>query len=393
MKHINITNFEGSITDWTKLNYIAGGMEDDVASLANQTGNKLSKDENGDWQIKDSNGDVIWPTPEPPTPTVLNVSWDSAPDTKIYSVNTGTDLYEITDDLSTFTAYTNWPITDGETTLTKTFPKDFGSGGSTSRDPDDIWSDGENMYACASINDVNTCIQLDFTNKTAEVVNPDLFGNNRYHWWDGEKMWMGRKYFDSTTNTYVLPEWTIDSGSVPTSYLIYSDAIRGLTPNGTSIGVHSSKEYLIDYKNYTIKYKSGSVIKEALNVWFDGTHYRYDDGTGVSKILGVNANNQLVILDSVTWTYDEGLNSGTATFFGHNIFKYNGKFYIGNQKVASGYNNYKTILELDVVNNKILAPTSAREGEYFKKSQTASFYDKYGRLGTDCHFYPRLNHE
>ncbi len=68
MKHINITNFEGSITDWTKLNYIAGGMEDDVASLANQTGNKLSKDDNGDWQIKDSNGDVIWPTPEPPTP-------------------------------------------------------------------------------------------------------------------------------------------------------------------------------------------------------------------------------------------------------------------------------------------------------------------------------------
>lgn len=68
MKHINITNFEGSITDWTELNYIIGGMEDDVANLANQTGNKLSKDENGDWQIKDSNGDVIWPTPEPPIP-------------------------------------------------------------------------------------------------------------------------------------------------------------------------------------------------------------------------------------------------------------------------------------------------------------------------------------
>lgn len=203
MKHINITNFEGSITDWTKLNYIAGGMEDDVASLANQTGNKLSKDENGDWQIKDSNGDVIWPTP--PTPPTLNVSWDSAPDTKIYSVNSGTDLYEITDDLSTFTAYTNWPITDGETTLTKTFPKDFGQGGSTTLDPNDIWSDGANMYASALINDVNTCIQLDFTNKTANSVTPDLWGNNRYHWWDGEKMWIGKKYFDSTNNTYVLP--------------------------------------------------------------------------------------------------------------------------------------------------------------------------------------------
>lgn len=73
MKHINITNFEGSITDWTKLNYIAGGIEDDVASLANQTGNKLSKDENGDWQIKDSNGDVIWPTPPtPPGPPAVD---------------------------------------------------------------------------------------------------------------------------------------------------------------------------------------------------------------------------------------------------------------------------------------------------------------------------------
>ena len=128
-------------------------------------------------------------------------------------------------------------------------------------------------------------------------------------------------------------------------------------------------------------------------MWFDGTNYRYDDGTGVSKILVVNANNQLVELDSVTLTYDEGLASGTAQFYGHNVFKYNGKFYIGNSKVTSGYTDYKTICELDVVNNKILAPTSAREGTYFTRSQASSFYDKYGRLGTDCHFYPRMNHE
>lgn len=203
MKHINITNFEGSITDWTKLNYIAGGMEDDVASLANQTGNKLSKDENGDWQIKDSNGDVIWPTP--PTPPTLNVSWDSAPDTKIYSTNNANDMYEITDDLSTFTAYTNWPVTV-QAPPSYLFPRDFGGSGSTTLDPSDIWSDGINTYACGIPDDyTNTCIQLDFINKTAEVVTPDLFGDNRYHWWDGEKMWIGRKYFDSTTNAYVAP--------------------------------------------------------------------------------------------------------------------------------------------------------------------------------------------
>ena len=93
MKHINITNFEGSITDWTKLNYIAGGMEDDVASLANQTGNKLSKDENGDWQIKDSNGDVIWPTPEPPTPSVFEYKFEDI--TQVQEITDSTNYTQI----------------------------------------------------------------------------------------------------------------------------------------------------------------------------------------------------------------------------------------------------------------------------------------------------------
>jgi len=35
MKHINLTNWRGSITDWTKLNYIYGGLDDSYATKGN----------------------------------------------------------------------------------------------------------------------------------------------------------------------------------------------------------------------------------------------------------------------------------------------------------------------------------------------------------------------
>ena len=35
MKHINITNWQGNITDWTKLNYVYGGLEDSIADRVN----------------------------------------------------------------------------------------------------------------------------------------------------------------------------------------------------------------------------------------------------------------------------------------------------------------------------------------------------------------------
>ncbi len=35
MKHINLTNWRGSITDWTKLNYIYGGLDDSYAVKGN----------------------------------------------------------------------------------------------------------------------------------------------------------------------------------------------------------------------------------------------------------------------------------------------------------------------------------------------------------------------
>ena len=35
MKHINITNWQGNITDWTKLNYVYGGLSDELADRAN----------------------------------------------------------------------------------------------------------------------------------------------------------------------------------------------------------------------------------------------------------------------------------------------------------------------------------------------------------------------
>lgn len=35
MKHINITNWQGNITDWTKFNYVYGGLEDSLADRVN----------------------------------------------------------------------------------------------------------------------------------------------------------------------------------------------------------------------------------------------------------------------------------------------------------------------------------------------------------------------
>ena len=46
MKHINITSWKGSITDWTELNYIKGGLPDEYANIANIKGNYLRKSKN-----------------------------------------------------------------------------------------------------------------------------------------------------------------------------------------------------------------------------------------------------------------------------------------------------------------------------------------------------------
>lgn len=35
MKHINITNWQGNITDWTKFNYVYGGLDNELADRAN----------------------------------------------------------------------------------------------------------------------------------------------------------------------------------------------------------------------------------------------------------------------------------------------------------------------------------------------------------------------
>ena len=35
MQHINLSNYKGSITDWTELNYINGGLADNLADIAN----------------------------------------------------------------------------------------------------------------------------------------------------------------------------------------------------------------------------------------------------------------------------------------------------------------------------------------------------------------------
>lgn len=35
MQHINLSNYKGSITDWTELNYINGGLADNLANIAN----------------------------------------------------------------------------------------------------------------------------------------------------------------------------------------------------------------------------------------------------------------------------------------------------------------------------------------------------------------------
>lgn len=42
MKHINLKNWKGTITDWTELNYIKGGLDDAYADIANISGNYLN---------------------------------------------------------------------------------------------------------------------------------------------------------------------------------------------------------------------------------------------------------------------------------------------------------------------------------------------------------------
>lgn len=41
MKHINLSSWKGSITDWVKLNYIQGGLSDEYADIANLRLNNL----------------------------------------------------------------------------------------------------------------------------------------------------------------------------------------------------------------------------------------------------------------------------------------------------------------------------------------------------------------
>lgn len=58
MKHINLTSWRGSITDWTKLNYIHGGLPTYYANLANTSGYTV-KLENGVYKIIDPNQNEI----------------------------------------------------------------------------------------------------------------------------------------------------------------------------------------------------------------------------------------------------------------------------------------------------------------------------------------------
>ena len=46
MKHINLSNFKGSISEWTILNYVKGGLADEYADIANVKGNYVKKSEN-----------------------------------------------------------------------------------------------------------------------------------------------------------------------------------------------------------------------------------------------------------------------------------------------------------------------------------------------------------
>ncbi|MBO7693614.1 MAG: hypothetical protein J6T10_13425 [Methanobrevibacter sp.] len=46
MKHINLSNWKLSITDWTELNYVKGGLSDEYADIANIKGNYIKKSEN-----------------------------------------------------------------------------------------------------------------------------------------------------------------------------------------------------------------------------------------------------------------------------------------------------------------------------------------------------------
>lgn len=54
MKHINLTSWRGSITDWTELNYIKGGVPDNFANLANTSGNYIYYNANGKLEVEDN---------------------------------------------------------------------------------------------------------------------------------------------------------------------------------------------------------------------------------------------------------------------------------------------------------------------------------------------------
>ena len=46
MKHINLSSWKLSLTDWTNLNYVKGGLADEYADIANVKGNYIKKSEN-----------------------------------------------------------------------------------------------------------------------------------------------------------------------------------------------------------------------------------------------------------------------------------------------------------------------------------------------------------
>lgn len=58
MKHINLSSWKGSITDWVKLNYINGGLPTYYADLANTSGYSV-KLENGVYKIIEPNENEI----------------------------------------------------------------------------------------------------------------------------------------------------------------------------------------------------------------------------------------------------------------------------------------------------------------------------------------------
>ena len=55
MKHINLTNWKGSITDWTKLNYIYGGLDDSYAVKGNL---RIDKDNYNYVEFRESNNQL-----------------------------------------------------------------------------------------------------------------------------------------------------------------------------------------------------------------------------------------------------------------------------------------------------------------------------------------------